>query len=94
MPVVVNLPAITNEETLAPAQVMEEIPIAKAENTIDTKMDNMMKAVEAWTFQLSKANDPRDGGYQTARTYAIHAVHPPPHTPMNFPPPNAPTGPA
>jgi len=59
MPVVANLPAIPNEETPAPAQAMEGIRIAKAENTIDTKMDNMMKASEAWTFQLSKANEPR-----------------------------------
>jgi hypothetical protein len=94
MPVLVNHPAIPNEETPAPAQATEESPIAKAENTIDTKMDNMMKAFEAWTFQLSKANEPRYGGYQTARAYAIETDHPPPHTPMNFPPPNAPTGPA
>jgi hypothetical protein len=93
MPVVANLPAIPNEETPAPAQAMEEIPIAKAENTIDTKMDNMMKAFEAWNFHLRKANEPRYGGYQTARAYAIQADHPPLHTPMNFPPPNAPTGP-
>jgi len=58
MPVVVNLPAIPNEETTAPAQATEVIPIAKAENTSDTKMDNMMKACEAWTIQLSKANEP------------------------------------
>jgi len=58
MPVVVNFPAIANEETLAPAQATEEIPIAKAKNTIDMKMDEMMKAFEAWTFQLSKANEP------------------------------------
>jgi len=59
MPVLVNLPAIPNEETLAPAQATEEIRIAKAENTIDTKMDNMIKAIEAWTFHMSKANEPR-----------------------------------
>jgi hypothetical protein len=94
MPVVVNLAAIPNEETPAPAQAMEEIPIVKAENTINTKSDNMMKAFEAWTFQLSKVNEPRYGGYQTARAYAIEADHPPPNTPMNFTPPNAPTRPA
>jgi len=93
MPVVINLPAIPSEETPAPAQVTEEIPIAKADNTIDTKMDNMMKAFEAWTFQMSKANEPGYGGYQTARAYAIQADHPPPHTPMNFPPLNVPMGP-
>jgi hypothetical protein len=94
MPVVVNLPAIPTEETPAPTQAMEEIPIPKAENTINTKMEHMVKAFEAWTFQLRKANEPRYGGYQTARVYAIQADHPPPHTPMNFPPPKAPTGPA
>ena len=93
MPVVVNLPAIPNEETPVPVQATQEITIAKAENTINTTMDNMMKAFEPWTFQLSKANEPRYGGYQTARAYAIQANHPPQHTPMNFPPPNAPTGP-
>jgi hypothetical protein len=94
MPVVVNLPAIFNAETLTPAQATEEFPIAKAENTIDRKMDNIMKPFEAWTFLLSKVNQPRHGGYQTARAYAIQADHPHTHTPMNFPPPNAPTGPA
>ena len=67
MPVVVNLPAIPNKETPAAAQPTEEIAIANAVNTIDTKMDNMIMALEAWTFQLSKANEPRYGGYQTAR---------------------------
>jgi len=94
MPVGANHPAIPNEETPAPAQAMEEIRIAKAENTIDMKIDTMMKAFKAWTFQLSKANEPRHRGYQTARAYAIQADHPPTHTPMNFTPPNAPTGPA
>jgi len=71
MPVVANLPAIPNEETPAPAHAMEEIPIAEDENIIDKKMENIMKAFEAWTFQLSNANEPRYGGYQTARVYAI-----------------------
>jgi len=92
MPVVANLPAIPNKETPAPVHIMEEISIAKAENTIYTKMDNMMKAFKAWTLQLSKANEPRYRGYQTARAYAIQADHPPPHTRMNYPSPNAPTG--
>jgi hypothetical protein len=43
MPVVLNLPAIPNEETPAPAQAIEEIPIATAENMIDMKMASMMK---------------------------------------------------
>jgi len=71
---------------------MEETPIAKAENTMDTKMDNIILAFEAWTFQLSKANEPRYGGYQTATAYAFLADHPPPHTPITFPPPSAPMG--
>jgi soluble lytic murein transglycosylase-like protein len=63
MAVVVNLAAIPKEETTAPVQATAEIPIAKAEYTIDTKMDNMMKPFDASTFQLCKANEPRYGGY-------------------------------
>jgi len=58
MPVVVNLPAIPNEETPAQAQATEELPVTKAENPIVTRMDNMMKAVEAWTFQPIKQLSP------------------------------------
>ena len=94
MPVVANLPATPNEETAAPAQAMEEICIPKAENTIDTEMEDMMKPFEARTSQLSNAIESRSGGYQTARVYAIQADHLPPRTPMNFPPANAPMGPA
>jgi len=94
MAAVVNLPAIPSKETPAPAQAMEEIPITKADNTIDTKMHNMMKAFEAWTLRLSKANEPRYGGYQTARAYTIQADHPPRPTPINFPPLEARMGPA
>jgi hypothetical protein len=47
MPVVVNLPAIPSQKTLAPAQATLEMSIAKAKNTMDTKMDNVMKAFEA-----------------------------------------------
>jgi len=47
MPDVVNLLAIPNKETPALAEATEEIPIAEAENTMDTKMDNIMKAFEA-----------------------------------------------
>jgi len=94
MPVVVNLLAIPSEETLPPVQAVEAIPISKAENTMDTKMENMMKAFEAWTFRMSKANEPRYGGYQSARGCAIQAVHPPPHMPMNVRPSSAPSAPA
>jgi len=93
MPVVVNLPAISCAETLAPAQAREEIPIAKAKNTIDTKMDNMIKAIKALAFLLSKANDPRYGCYQTASAYTIQADHSPPHKVMNFTPLNVARGP-
>jgi hypothetical protein len=56
---VVNLLVISNEEASAQAQAPEGIPITKAENTINTKMDNMIKALEAWTFQVSKVNELR-----------------------------------
>jgi len=55
IPVVVNLLAFPSEETPAPAQAIEEIPIAKANNTFDMKVDNMMKAFKACIFQLSEA---------------------------------------
>jgi hypothetical protein len=93
MRIVMNIPSIPNEVTPARAHATEEIPVAIGENTIDMKIDNMMKTFEALTFQLSKANEPRYGCYQTARAYAIQANHPPPHIPMNFSPPNAPTYP-
>jgi len=93
MPVMVDHQVIPNKENLAPTQVLDEIPIRIAENIINTKMDNMMKAFEARTFQLSKANELRYRGYQTARAYTVDADHPPPHTPMNFSPASAPMGP-
>ena len=94
MPVVVNLLKIPKEETLAPMQTIEERPITNTQNTADMKMVNMMMAVEAWTLQLSNPNDLRYWVYQTASTYATQADHPPPHTPINFPPSNAAKGPA
>jgi hypothetical protein len=92
MPVVVKLQTISHEETAAPVQPTKKITIAKAETTIDPMMDNMMKVFQSWTFQLSKVNEPRCRGYQTARVYAIQADHPPRHTPIHFLPPNPPTG--
>jgi len=92
MPVEVNLPASPSEETLAPAQATEKIPITKAKDTIHIKMDNFMKAFVAWTFQMSNVNEPRYGGYNTARAYPIQDDHPPSHTAMNYPPPNTPMG--
>jgi len=94
MPVVVTILAIHSEETPAPAHGMENILITTAENSFDTKMDNAMKALEARWMQLGQVNKLRYGGYQTARAYAIQADHPPPHTPMKFPPLDAPPGPA
>jgi len=44
MSVAANLLAIPSDETPAPVQAMEEIPISKAEYEIDKKMDNMMQA--------------------------------------------------
>jgi hypothetical protein len=46
MLVVTNLPAIPSKRTPAPVQATDEIPIAKADNTINMKMDSMMKAFE------------------------------------------------
>jgi hypothetical protein len=57
--VVVNLLTISNEVAPAQAQAPEGIPITKAENSINKKMDNMMKALEACTFQVSKVNELR-----------------------------------
>jgi len=57
MPIVVNLPAIPSEETPAPLQATEEIPITKAGNTVDMNMNNIVKAFQTWNFQLSKANE-------------------------------------
>jgi hypothetical protein len=74
MAVGVNLRAVTNEDSLAPAHVSEELSTAIAETAIDMKMTNMMKAFCASTFKLSKGNEPRSGGNQTARAYAIQVV--------------------
>jgi hypothetical protein len=87
-----KLAAIANEETPAPLQAMEEVPITEAENPINIEMDNMIRAFEAFTFQLSNANQPRNGSSQTASVYAMQLDHPPPHTPMNSPSRNSPTG--
>jgi len=67
IPVVVNPPAIPSEETPIPVHVTEEVPITKALNTINTKMDNKRKVFETWSLQMSKPNESRYGGYQIAR---------------------------
>lgn len=79
MPVAVNHPAIPNEATPTPAHSPEDSYIANAYNAMDMTMDNMMRFFKAWTFQMSKANERRHGGYQTARVYDIQADHPPRH---------------
>jgi hypothetical protein len=91
MRVVLILPTIPTEETLASPQATEESPIAKATNTIDKKMGNMMKVFEARNFRQSKVNETCNGGYQIARGCTMQANHPPPHSAMNYPPPNEPT---
>lgn len=90
IPLVVNLPDIPHQESPAPVQAKEEIPIAKAENTIDTKMDNMMKSFQAWTFQIIKLNETWFRWYQNGRPNTNAADYSPTYTPINFPPPNAP----
>ena len=94
MPLGVNLPVITYKETPAPAQVMEEIPLHKAENSIDTKRDNMNKVFKAGTLKLIESNEAQYRGSQASMAYTIQADYPPPYIPMNFHPPNAPMGPA
>ena len=86
--VAIYRPTLLNIETAVPVQATEEIVITKAANTIGRKIDNMTNACKAWTFQMSKANERGYGGYQTAMAYTIQADHPPPHTPLHFPPPN------
>jgi len=55
-PVVVNFLVIPRKETPVPAQATEGIPIPTVENTIQMKLDNMMKAFEAWMVQMGKVN--------------------------------------
>jgi len=81
MPAVIIVPAIPRTVTPAPAAATKEIPVAKANNTIDMKIEIMMRACEAWTFQMSKVNAPAQGGYQTGRVYDIQADNPPLLTP-------------
>lgn len=81
----VNLLAIHSEEIWAPAQATEDIPITQAVDGSNMKIDSMMKAKEEWTIQMSKANDSRYGGYQTARTYTIQGNHSHLQLPINIP---------
>jgi len=53
-----DVPKIPRNEFPTPVQAMEKMTINRIQNTIDMKMDNMMKAVEASTFQMSKAEVP------------------------------------
>ena len=77
----------------SPAQTVEIIPIAYIQHKMDNKLVNILKVCEASTYLVSKANQPRYGGYQTAMAYSIHAHHPPLQTQMYFLHSNAPTGP-
>ena len=87
------LPQMPSPSWTRKVHAMEDIPIGITEYTIVMKMDTMTETFNVYTFQKSNAIDPSYGGFQTAWTYTIHADNPPPYTPMNFPPPNAPTGP-
>jgi len=71
MPEVVNFPAIPIEVTPVPEQAIQEIPIANVESPMDTKTDIIMKSFDASTFQMSNANKPGYGGYQTTRAWVI-----------------------
>ena len=64
VPQVVNLQTISMEETLALKQAMENVPISKAESTINMKIHTMMKIIHSWTFQQSKSNLPQYGDSQ------------------------------
>lgn len=92
MAVMVNLPAVSNEENLAPVQAPEHININKVINTLNTKMPKLTKPFDCWNLELSKLNEPRSRGYRNARVYTIQTDHPPAHTPMHHPPLNSLTG--
>jgi len=72
---VANLLAIPNEMIVAPAQATKGIPIAKAENTIYTTMDNIFNTIASWVLQMSKVTEPRNRGYQRASMFAIQTDH-------------------
>lgn len=59
MRAVINIPAIASKEIPVPAQAPEEIPIAEANNNINTVIDSMLNEFETWTFHRGKPNEPR-----------------------------------
>jgi hypothetical protein len=65
----INLPAIPNQDTLAHEQAMPEVPIVKAKSTVNLKMDNMIVATMMCTIQMTNLNDPRSRCYETATSY-------------------------
>jgi len=70
---------------MPPVKATDEILIATAKHTIDVTLDNMLKAIDTWTHQLSDTNEPGSGGNYTARAYSIEADHPPPDAAMMVP---------
>jgi len=81
---VVNHRAVHTEEIPAQAQSSKWLRIAWVEHMIDMEIDNMMTAFNAWTLQMSKANEPHYRRYQAARVSAIQADHPTLHTPITL----------
>jgi len=73
-------------------QSTKEIPITNATNSIDTKMDYILKTFQASTFRMCKANEPGCGVSQTARAYTIQADCPARQAQMIIIPPNSPMG--
>jgi len=84
MAVLVNILAIPGEENTALVQYMEDGPIAQVENTIDTKIDDMLLSSVTWTFLQCKVTDHLYRGYQITREYVLQADPPPQRTPMNI----------
>ena len=76
-----NEPSTATTTAVITTPNTETTATEKQEETIDTKMDNMMKAFEAWTVQLTKATYPRPQytRYQMARAHANQADNPPMH---------------
>lgn len=59
IPVMVIPPARPTDETPVRTQAMDEILIAKAESTVNTKIENILEAFDARIFKLRPVNEPR-----------------------------------